>query len=95
MQVTFEMTCGGGGAAFADDPRGEPVRLLRLAADRIEAGTDCGPLYDMNGNTAGRFSLIIDSPVVTCPECMVEPVRQNPAQEWLCTNCGHAWESDQ
>jgi len=85
-----------GNAAFQEDPRGEVCRLLRLAAEKIEAGTDCGPLADYNGNTAGRFSLTIEGPTANaCPDCQEEPTGQNPAGEWLCGHCGNAWESDQ
>ncbi|AET42330.1 hypothetical protein DSS3P1_07 [Ruegeria phage DSS3-P1] len=60
MQVEFSLDLKSGNAAFADDPRGETVRLLRAAADRIESGSDCGALHDYNGNAAGHFSLTIE-----------------------------------
>jgi hypothetical protein len=43
------------------DPNGsygdEAARLLRVAADRIEAGGTGGKLLDVNGNTVGTWRI--------------------------------------
>lgn len=51
-------------SAFGDtenprDPErlSELARLLRIAADALEAGTIGAPLYDCNGNKVGRFDI--------------------------------------
>lgn len=44
-------------AAFEDDPGPEVARLLRDAAERVEAGVSAGVLRDVNGNTVGEWSL--------------------------------------
>lgn len=45
-----------GNEAFADDPNGEVIRILRECIKRIESGEECGNLYDINGNRSGDFS---------------------------------------
>ena len=39
----------------AETERGEIARILRDAADRMEAGRFTRSLYDMNGNRVGRL----------------------------------------
>lgn len=90
--VEFGLAISGADAALVEDPRAEVLRLLETAAAKIRAGSDCGTLHDYNGRPAGHFSLTIEEPETTCPECGEEPTRQNPAGEWLCDHCGHAWE---
>ncbi len=54
------VSLGSADAAWMDDWRGEAVRCLREAADRIEAGMDVGghcALLDINGNELGYLSV--------------------------------------
>lgn len=44
-------------AAFEDKDQ-EIARILRNAADRIEAGQSSGKLMDANGNSVGSFSVM-------------------------------------
>ena len=51
-KITLELTTGN--AAFEDEPASEIARILRKAAERIEAGdVDGFPLHDINGNRCG------------------------------------------
>jgi len=46
-------------AAFGEDPRFETARILRVAADKVEAqgiGWDHIHLHDINGNRVGDIS---------------------------------------
>ena len=52
----FTLTIDCAGDAFTP-PADEIARLLRFAADRVEAGHTEGRLVDVNGNTAGGFDL--------------------------------------
>jgi hypothetical protein len=42
------------------DRLAELARLLRVAANALEAGTTGAPLFDFNGNRVGRFDLSED-----------------------------------
>jgi hypothetical protein len=42
-------------AAFEDGAHQEVARILREIADRVEQGSDGGPVRDINGNTVGRY----------------------------------------
>jgi len=56
---TFAFVLQLGNAAFDPDPAPEIARLLRDAADRVEAGWTgehtAGALKDSNGNTVGTY----------------------------------------
>lgn len=59
MEFTLKIT-GMGNAAFVESEGGgaemETARILREAADRIEAGhLDAGTLHDINGNKVGQY----------------------------------------
>ena len=51
--IQFEMD----NAAFADYPMEEAARILRNAADKMEAGAQEFSLRDINGNTIGRVDI--------------------------------------
>lgn len=56
MKVQYDLEIESGNAAFGDneaEARAEVVRLLRLAADKLEQGTTYTVLYDYNGNRVG------------------------------------------
>lgn len=65
--MRFTLTIDADGAAFADAPHTEVVRLLRLAADDIEEA--CGfvhpphALRDINGNTCCEWEVTDDDEV--------------------------------
>lgn len=44
------------GAAFQDDPAGEISRMLREAAEKVNAGKDHFKILDRNGNWVGNYS---------------------------------------
>lgn len=44
-------------AAFEDQPATELARILRNLAEKIESGTCACTLYDLNGNSVGRFEV--------------------------------------
>ena len=48
-------------AAFSDGERdAEVARLLRLTADKLDNGQQCGNLKDYNGNMVGDFGFYIE-----------------------------------
>lgn len=49
----FTLTIETENAAFANNMAGEVARILREAADRLEAGGEVGVLRDANGNKVG------------------------------------------
>lgn len=51
----FMLRIDTGGAAFEAEPATELARLLREAAERVEAGDAEGRIRDANGNTVGAF----------------------------------------
>lgn len=55
------ITLDTGNAAFEDDPRGEPARILRELASRISdyGLANCEGLYlfDLNGNRVGSVTV--------------------------------------
>lgn len=53
MDFILEIACDN--AAFDGDPSPELARLLRAAADKVEAGTLAGGLVDINGNRCGYY----------------------------------------
>ncbi|KPK74218.1 MAG: hypothetical protein AMJ84_00055 [Acidithiobacillales bacterium SM23_46] len=85
MRLSLEIE--GNGSAFADGGETETARLLRQAANRIEAGHDCGNLLDINGNTCGAWSFEATAPEsAICPDCgtWAEP----DAIGQTCNECG-------
>ncbi len=54
----FTLTIDCDNAAFEEQPAQELARILRDVAARIERGTDCGTVHDINGNTVGRFDMM-------------------------------------
>lgn len=62
MKFTLEIDCGN--AAFDGELERdtEVARILRLAAERIEAGAgDKGRLLDINGNIVGKWEFFNES----------------------------------
>lgn len=58
--ATFTLKVDTDNAAFADDPAPELARILRLVAERIEAGDEFHyyqTIRDANGNDVGRYAL--------------------------------------
>ncbi len=55
--MSFRLTLETGNAAFADQPGIECARLLRQAAENVEAGALCENLNDLNGNPVGFWRL--------------------------------------
>jgi hypothetical protein len=55
--IRLELKIESGDAAITDDPRGEVTRLLRKAAQDMEAGRSYGGLMDINGNKVGSWEL--------------------------------------
>lgn len=49
----FKVEFSTGNAAFADDPDGEPARILREIAKKLADGARDGNIRDANGNTIG------------------------------------------
>lgn len=45
--------------AFSECADIETVRILRLLADRIESGSNGGPVMDINGNKVGYYDVNI------------------------------------
>lgn len=58
MEFTLNIDCDN--AAFGEEPEDEVVRLLHVAAMKIEGGYREGKLVDLNGNTVGDFELVAD-----------------------------------
>lgn len=54
--MAFSLAFDTSGAAFDDDPRGELVRIMRAAADALEAhGGAEGIVRDRDGYIVGRW----------------------------------------
>jgi hypothetical protein len=58
--MTFKLTIDCGNAAFVSDdgtpwPAPEVARILREAADSVEAENTYDDLHDINGNKVGSF----------------------------------------
>lgn len=45
-------------AAFESDEGAEAARIMRDAADAVENGCIMASLFDVNGNTVGKFHII-------------------------------------
>ena len=45
-------------AAFEDNEGAEAARIMRDAADSVEMGCIRASLFDLNGNTVGKFHII-------------------------------------
>ena len=54
QKFLLEVECGN--AAFIDYAHELP-RIMRQAAERIEAGVEQGKCYDWNGNVVGQFRI--------------------------------------
>jgi hypothetical protein len=54
QKFLLEVECGN--AAFTDYAHELP-RIMRQAAERIEAGVEQGKCYDWNGNVVGQFRI--------------------------------------
>jgi hypothetical protein len=54
QKFVLEVECGN--AAFTDYPHELP-RIIRHAADRVEAGVKAGKCWDWNGNAVGLFRI--------------------------------------
>ena len=79
-------------AAFeGDNGRPEVARLLRQAADRIEAGDDIGRLHDINGNGCGRFDCE-PGEVWRCDDCGQLSIEECEGQ--VCNDCGRGMISE-
>lgn len=59
MGFRFEIQTGN--AAFTDQPGFEIARLLRQAAENVEAGALSAQVADINGNTVGSWWLDTES----------------------------------
>ncbi len=71
----FNMTIRSGNAALhgSDGGAAEVARMLRLAADRIEAGHDYGRCMDDNGNGVGSWDFERTEPEqAECSDCGTE-----------------------
>ncbi len=55
--MSFRLEMQTGNAAFGDQPGIEVARLLRQAAENVEAGALCENLSDLNGNPVGFWRL--------------------------------------
>ena len=53
--MIFEFGVNSRNAAFSGGAPAEVARLLRLVAERVEAGGDGGDLMDINGNRCGSW----------------------------------------
>lgn len=54
----FKLAIETSNAAFEGDPAEECARILRALADALEFGHRTGgPLFDVNGNRVGTFTL--------------------------------------
>jgi len=53
----FKLKFSTANAAFDPDARGEIMRILRVVAQHIERGEDCGVCRDVNGNTVGKWEV--------------------------------------
>ena len=58
--MRFTLNLQSDNAAFTEDPGTEVARILREAADRLEAGQEDANCRDINGNTVGSFYLDTD-----------------------------------
>ncbi len=56
MSQKFKLEVECGNAAFANYLYELP-RIMRQAAERIEAGVEQGKCYDWNGNVVGQFRI--------------------------------------
>jgi len=83
---------GSDNAAFeGDNGRPEVARLLRQAADRIEAGDDIGRSHDINGNGCGRFDCD-PGEVWRCDDCGAMSIEEAEGQ--TCNECGRGTISE-
>jgi len=55
--MSFRLTLETNNDSFADQPGIEVARLLRQAAENVEAGARCENLSDENGNHVGFWRL--------------------------------------
>lgn len=53
--MQFKLEIAAVNAAFFPDPSEEISRLLRSAADKVDAGATEGILFDVNGNRVGHW----------------------------------------
>lgn len=86
--ATFELRIDSENAAFHDDGGlYEVARLLRQAADRVEAGHDCGRCIDVNGNGVGSWDYE-PTPVTDyrCDDCGTLSIEEAEGQ--TCRECG-------
>lgn len=51
--MIFTMEVGMDNAAFAEEPAGELIRILRRVEKEVSAGSEGGRVLDVNGNTCG------------------------------------------
>lgn len=59
MKLNLEVDCGN--AAFGEDAQTtayEVARILRVTAEKMEAGRMSGRCVDYNGNTVGTYELV-------------------------------------
>lgn len=63
----------------------EVARLLRLTADQIEGGADCGRLMDYNGNRVGSWDLEKGTEY-RCADCGEDSTAEHEGQ--TCQECG-------
>jgi hypothetical protein len=57
---SFSLNLNIDNAAFGEDRSLEIARILREAADKLEAGSTGSQLRDFNGNRVGQFVIDID-----------------------------------
>ncbi len=58
----FTLTINTDNEAFTPEPGAEVARILRVIADRVEAGRTDGAAMDVNGNRVGSFAILPDRP---------------------------------
>jgi len=57
--VVFTVRIETGNAAYDLNRNAELARQLRDIADAVEAGNESGNVQDVNGNTVGRYGIIL------------------------------------
>ena len=61
-EVEFSVTIEAESGSVAQAPEKEIARMLRLIADRVEAGKTGAELVDRNGDEIGDWELLVEWP---------------------------------